>query len=294
MSKKILTLLFSVFIFMLSGVLNVTAIEEKGRYYQSENIPIDITEYATNVFESLSADVLKNIGLDCNDVNDYLISSGIKVNYLDDSNDDKYYFPILYHDSIVALLTVDKLYNELSFSLGVNNISKLLNELKFDKNDANSIYILNNTVYFKNTQRIDKVYEDSSNIKNNIDNIDILEKIDSNKCYESLNIVNINNTLNAHIKENQSFKLYSIIRAGLSLDNLPCVNNVTINGVGQCWAASLGSTIEYLKDGYNSSVSKGREIRDNILNNYVTAYPENRIIKDYTGIDLKETNSMFS
>ncbi|MCX7877598.1 MAG: M14 family metallopeptidase, partial [Ignavibacteria bacterium] len=44
---------------------------------------LDITEYATNVFESLSADVLKNIGLDCNDVNDYLISSGIKVNYLD-------------------------------------------------------------------------------------------------------------------------------------------------------------------------------------------------------------------
>jgi hypothetical protein len=41
-------------------------------------------------------------------------------------------------------------------------------------------------------------------------------------------------------------------------------------------------------------LSKGREIRDNILKNYVTAYPENRIIKDYTGIDLKETNSMFS
>lgn len=298
MFKKIISCLMAGVIFACSGILGVSAegTEEKGRFFKSESIPTEVSEYAINVFNSITSENFKLIGLEENKANNYLLSKGIKVNYLSENNIQKYYFPILDNNKVVALLTVDSIKGELVYSLGKNRVSDYIDKFSNSKNEIIEIFVKDSAVYFSNDFETKMVYQDfDANPQK--ENIQYINDISKSKNIQEKNIqeINIENTYKKNTtNENLNSKSLKSVRYGLSLDGLVCVPNISVNGHGQCWAASLASAIEYMKYGrYNSDYNRAVDLRDELINNG-WEYPESNIIEDYTQQSLSETTSFYS
>lgn len=296
MFKKLITFALTTCMLLSCCVISSSAKSSDKKYFWSEPIPQEISDYAINVFNSITSENFKLIGLEEDKTNNYLLSKGIKVNYLSENNIQKYYFPILDNNKVVALLTVDSIKGELVYSLGKNRVSDYIDKFSNSKNEIIEIFVKDSAVYFSNDFETKMVYQDfDANPQK--ENIQYINDISKSKNIQEKNIqeINIENTYKKNTtNENLNSKSLKSVRYGLSLNGLVCVPNITVNNHGQCWAASLASAIEYMKYGrYNSDYNRAVDLRDELINEGWD-HPESNIIEDYTQQSLSETNSFYS
>lgn len=297
MLKKIISCLVTGAIFVCSGILGVSAedSEEKGLYIKTESISQDVSAYAQDMFSHFKIDTLRVIGLTDGKIDDYLLSKGIKVNLLDNNDYEKYYFPVICNNQIVALLCVNKDGDDLSYTLSNDDVAESLNTISVSAKNAVDIYVSSYTIYAVNNDGITTLSEDiyateDSKIKDKKE----LQNLSVNQiCRKRNNIVNIlNKDYFYDVRVKQSEMTRAVV--GRSCDGLPCVPNKTVvcdDGKRRyvCWACSSASMIEYINNGNQSSVSNATDIRDELIEVQKEADTDDckTFIEEYTDISLE-------
>lgn len=259
--------------------------DESGRYIKTEAIPDNVKEYAKNVFSTLKASDLSIIGVTASPEN-LKLSNGFAVNLITTENYDKYYFPLLNGDSIVANLIVNVTDNELTYTLLQDDVSNALNSLKTDGENPYTITVSDTAVYAVNKDGSNLLGESPWSTDTQKQNdASILQTNAISDSDTSTILIDGNNVYDVDMNTSTTYAI-----TGRSCDNFPIVANKSVDGQGVCWACSTASIIEYIKDGSSSSSADATAIRDELLTKQVTGNIDSaqKYIKQYTGRSLSK------
>lgn len=265
--------------------------EGTGRYIITETLPQDVEEYAQNTFQSLNNNDLKLLDLDVSP-EQVRLSYGFKVDLLTSQNYNKYYFPILANNQVIATLIVNDIDGEMTYTLLRDDVTQSINNLHRSQENPVRIVASDTAVYAVDDTTTSELGKDFYATEESHQSD--LEKLQVSAISNAeANIVSVddNHTYNISIGVDNTRAI-----TGRSCDNFPYVNNKSVNGKGTCWASSTVAIIEYIKNGSSSTNSGASTIRDELLKKQTTGGIDDAktYISNYTGRSLTKTSSSLS
>ncbi len=233
------------------------------KYILSASVPNAAVEYANQYFSTYTESELLDLSFTPLEIKELSLSEPITAYEYDKCDSNRYYFPILHDDNVVAMLTmVDPGDGYYSIQLGKSKFADSLNKIHNTINDPVSLVITDEAMYTidkNDTLTVVDEFLSSSNLSNKSyiqPQISYDDVTDINE-----NIVFINSQ--AYIdfsNKNPVNSTRTIIQNGL---NVPFVSNGTNNSypLGYCWASSAASVIKYR----TTTSSSATQIRDQLL-----------------------------
>lgn len=262
-----------------------------GRYIQTETVSDEIQEYAQSVFQSLSSSDFQVLQIDY-DPAELKLSYGIKVDLISSVDYEKYYFPILKENQIVLTLIVNKINNELLYTIVKDDITNALNSLQTSIENPVQIVVSDTAIYAvdnSTTYELAKdVYATEASSQIDLERLQISAFVSTNT--QTL-CIDANHVFDTTVDQTNARTV-----VGRSCTNYPFVNNKIVNNTGTCWASCTASMIEYINNGSSSSATNAASIRDELLT-YQTNGGINdakTYISNYAGRTLTKADSYLS
>jgi len=249
---------------------DITAKDVRQKYILSSSVPEAAVEYANQYFSTYTEDELLDLSFTTIEIKELRLSEPITAYEYDKCDSNRYYFPILHNNNVVAMLTmVDPGDGYYSIQLGKSRFADSLNMIHNTINDPVSLVITDNAMYTidknDNLTVVDEfcVSSDSSNKSYMQPEISYNDVIDINE-----NIVPISGQ--AYIdfsKKNSANPTKTIIQNGLSVPFVANGTNSSYPG-GYCWASSAASVIKYR----TTTSSSATQIRNQLLSGGYAGY----------------------
>ncbi len=261
-SKLLKFLLICSFVLMIIGIpiSSYGANKENGLYINTEEVPLEIEEFAKDMFLSTNSLDIKQFNIDA-PLENLTLSKGIKSISLNGDENPNYYFFVLDEDKIVAHIYASQ-YEDRVLGGYSSGLFETLNNVIVSPDNAITIFTSGTSLYYSNNNVLntisDSFYANDETIENDIKTFNKNRSLYLQNQDTTPTLISQNNVYD--IRLNNSIDDSRVV-VGLSLDNFPCVPNKNING-GICWASATGAIIEYIENGLNSSVSGGTKIRD--------------------------------
>lgn len=150
MFKKIICAGLAAVMASTAAVIPASA-EENAIYIRTERIPKDASEYAQDKFNSLSYSDFKAFGLNRSEAKEAYLGDGFtaKPVGIRCGTYEYYYFPIISHETIFAMLTVsyDMSEDKYSFQTDSDEMSSCLNDISTAYDNPADIYVSDNAFY---------------------------------------------------------------------------------------------------------------------------------------------------
>ena len=241
-SKLLKVLLTFAFLFIIIGlpVSSYGRDKEEGLYIRTESVPLEVEEFAKDLFLSTTYKDIDYLGIDA-PLENLTLSKGVKGTFINNNSKEKYYFFVLDGDRIVAHIHVVKDGNRLGGSYS-SGIFESLNNVKTTPDNPISILVSKSFYYLDNSGLhtiSNSFYANEDTIKSDIETVNSSPSLYSQN-EESMSVLICQNNV-YDIKLDNNINDSRVV-VGLSLDNFPCVPNKSING-GICWASSTGAII---------------------------------------------------
>lgn len=272
---KIVSLVLSLLILLTSTPLTVFAdstAQNSLRIY-SENPPQSATEFAKDQFSHLHSETLMGMGFTADEVSNFRLAPGFEMQPLNSSKNLAnilYWYPVICYNKIVAILQVSYYKNRYVFQLEVGGSAESLNEIANRGSNTplnivcseNACYaIVNNKAVllkrFINADKDDVVTEQASL---------------QNVCLPMRSIQEVVTISNDSAYSERILPVSMAKSLDTFLIHVPLVYNDGII----CWAACLGSLIDYYLNGsLGNNNSSGTAFRNLIVDEHMTMYPLN-------------------
>lgn len=281
-TKQLLSVTITSVLALLSVPLSVNAEANSSRknvaqkYILSDSVPNAAIEYANQYFSTYTEDELLDLSFTPSEIRELSLSEPLTAYEYDECDSNRYYFPILHDNNIVAMLTmVDPGDGYYSIQLGKSRLADSLNKIENTINNPVSLVITNEAMYTidnNNTLTVVDEFLSTSNLssKSNVQpKITYNEVVDINE-----NIVPIANQVyidfsnkNSINSANSATSATTIIQKNL---NVPFVANGTNSSYpgGYCWASSAASVIKYR----TTTSSSATQIRNQLLSGGYAGY----------------------
>ena len=251
--KKVLSATVASVLTLLSIPLSVNAESnnyEKDvvqKYILSASVPDAAVEYANQYFSTYTEDELLDLSFTPLEIKGLSLSKPITAFEYDDCDSNRYYFPVLHDDDIVAMLTmVDSGDGYYSIRLGKSKFADSLNEIHNTINSPVSLVITDDAMYTidkNDSLTVVDEFSCSSSVTNKSyikPQVSYNDVIDINE-----NIVSINSQIYIDFSDkNPASSTKTLVQYGL---NVPFVANGSNSSYpyGYCWASSAASVIKY-------------------------------------------------
>lgn len=253
------------------------------RYVSTETIPANVENYAKEVFSKISTNDLN--ALDISVAADSLrLSLGIKTELLSAEEYEKYYFPILDGNCIIAVLIIDNVDEEMCYTLAAGKIAEAINGLQFEQEDPARIVVSDTAIYAVSKTSVnmlgESIYATDETHKDDTGQMQITTFAEGDSVSFSIGSANVYDNC---VNQNRSRSV-----VGRSCANFPTVDNKEVEGQGTCWASCIAAIIEYIQNGSASTNTSAAALRDELLTKQTTGgtLDAKKYIKEYTDRDV--------
>ena len=290
---KILLLLICIFLIFLleTPCLASSQEEETGRYIITDTLSSEIEDYAQTIFQTLDVNDFRYLNLTVS-LENVKLSKGFKVTMQTSQEYEKFYFPILDGENVIATLIINDIEGELSFILLRDEVTESINNLESTKEAPAEIIVSDYAVYAVTDDSVAVLGEDFYSDENTV--LNEIDTLQSEAASYTEDVILSICSQNVYDVELDTISTVSVV--GRSCDNFPIVANKSVNGSGTCWASCTAAIIEYINNGSSSTSSSAAEIRDEILTSQTSGNINDAksYIKSYTGESLSKKTTYLS
>ena len=158
--KRIAVLTVCAVVFAMSMACVNTSAEgnaaSKSICIRTKRVPDDVVDYAIDIFSSLCYEDMFNLGFNRKTVSKMRLGYPFDINDAKSYNSiyERYYFPIINNNKVVAVMSVrvNTVNNSMNYHIGKTELSKALNRSKIPTADPVEIYMNDDCCYALNTK----------------------------------------------------------------------------------------------------------------------------------------------
>ncbi len=249
---------------------NAISVQKIHKTFWTQDVPDDIDRFVQEAFTSYSVSELRDLGFSEREIISLDLFPAIIAYEYEKCDDDYYYYPVVSGNTIIAMITAFRTSSgDISVQFGKTKMADSLNKLFCPQESPAGLVISSNGLYvtYDGHEATPFMTFDNS-IKYDKETLSIDADLWKNTAKRCIDIGEPKYIIASYPNK------FALVERGIYTKTLsvPVVPNISIGGVGYCWAASLASIIKYI---FYPSMT-GPQLRDHIISN-INNYTSNTI-----------------